>query len=101
VNERGKVMDVQGGQDKENQNVIVWNRHNGKNQQWDIVYADLPPPKIEFKPNQPFIIINQMAGKRLLTLDGQNFIIRTRNNSPEQLFKFDPSSRTIKMYANQ
>jgi len=76
VNERGQVFDVQGSKDQDGTNVIVWGRHNGKNQQWDIVYADLPPPKIDFKANKPFIIINQMAGKRLLTLTGKNFVIQ-------------------------
>jgi hypothetical protein len=101
VNERGQVLDVSGGADRENQNLIVWSRHNGKNQQWDIVYADQPEPKISFQPNKPFVIINQMAGKRLLTLQGKNFIVQQRNNSPEQLFKYDPVSSTVKLYANQ
>jgi hypothetical protein len=92
VNEKGKVFDVSGGQDRENQNVIVWGRHNGKNQQWDIIYADLPEPAIKFKADRPFILINQMSGKRLLTRSGSNFVIQRRNNSPEQLFKFDASS---------
>ena len=48
VNEKGKVLDVSGGKDKENQDVIVWNLHNGLNQQWDIVYSDLPEPPIGF-----------------------------------------------------
>jgi hypothetical protein len=42
-NEKGKVMDVHGGVDAENRNIIVWNRHKGLNQQWDIVYADEYP----------------------------------------------------------
>lgn len=100
INEKGKVMDVEGGRDAEGQNVIVWGRHNGKNQQWDIIYSDLPPPRVEFE-DRPFFIVNQMAGKRLLTLEGKNFVVRSRNNSPEQLFRFDSSSRTIKMFANQ
>jgi len=101
VNERGKVFDVYQGKDREGQNVIVWSRHNGLNQQWDISYADIPEPVVAFKPNQPFIIVNQMKGKRLLTLSEGNFVIQTRNNSPEQLFKYDPKSQTIVMYANQ
>lgn len=40
VNEKGKVLDVRGGQDLENQQVLVWNKHNGINQQWDILYVD-------------------------------------------------------------
>lgn len=42
-----------------------------------------------------------MKGKRLLTVSEGNFMIQTRNNSPEQLFKYDPKSQTIVMYANQ
>jgi hypothetical protein len=42
-----------------------------------------------------------MAGKRLLTINGSNFEVRSRNNSPDQVFMYDPVSSTIKMYANQ
>lgn len=40
-------MDVSGGVDTENRNVIMWNKHNGLNQQWDIIYVDemKPEPK--------------------------------------------------------
>jgi len=31
VNEKGKVMDVSGARDAENQNIHMWNRHNGLN----------------------------------------------------------------------
>jgi hypothetical protein len=81
--------------------VIVWNLHKGKNQQWDIVYADLPEPAIKFKPGKPFVLINQMAGKRLLTLNGSNFEVRSNNHSPEQLFMFDEATQTIRLFANQ
>ena len=40
VNERGKVLDVQGGVDSENRNVIVHPRHAGVNQHWEIMYVD-------------------------------------------------------------
>lgn len=101
VNEKGKVLDVKGGQDKEMNEVWVWGKHGGTNQKWDIIYMDMPEPKVEFKTDKPFIIVNQMKGKRLLTLSGTNFVIKNRENSPEQLFKFDMSSKTIKLYANQ
>jgi len=42
-----------------------------------------------------------MDGKRCLTLSGSNFVIQSRNNSPEQLFKYDPATKTIKMFSNQ
>jgi hypothetical protein len=41
INEKNnKVMDVSGGRDGENQNIIVWKKHGGLNQQWDLVYTD-------------------------------------------------------------
>jgi hypothetical protein len=43
VNERGKVMDIHGNVDAENRNIIVWNKHKGLNQQWDLIYADQMP----------------------------------------------------------
>lgn len=101
VNEKGKVLDVRSGKDRNNQDVIVYKLHNGLNQQWDVVYTDQPEPPVNFLPNKPFVLINQMAGKRLLTLSGANFVVQSRNNSPEQLFRFDPATKTIKMFSNQ
>jgi len=42
VNERGLVLDVQGGRDKQNQAVLVWKKHNGAHQKWraDYIGAD-------------------------------------------------------------
>jgi hypothetical protein len=38
--QNNKAFDVYGGQDKEGQDVIMWTKHTGKNQQWSIVYCD-------------------------------------------------------------
>jgi flagellar basal body rod protein FlgG len=40
VNEKGKVMDISGGLDRENQNVIVHSKHGKINQQFDVIYED-------------------------------------------------------------
>jgi hypothetical protein len=75
VNERGLVMDVHGGHDQENRNIIVWKRHKGLNQQWDIVYVDEAKPepkKGEMSPQwgfvveRPFYIVSQMKANRYL-----------------------------------
>jgi hypothetical protein len=53
VNERGKVMDVSSNRDVENQNIHMWNKHGGLNQQWDIIYANRwprDPKKGELNP---------------------------------------------------
>jgi len=46
VNEKGKVMDVSGGVDAENRNIIVHARHGKVNQRWKVVYVD------EYQENQ-------------------------------------------------
>jgi hypothetical protein len=43
INERGKAMDVHGNRDDENRNIIVWNKHGGLNQQWDVIYSNQWP----------------------------------------------------------
>jgi hypothetical protein len=40
VNEKGKVFDVSGGLDNENQNIIVHQKHGKPNQQFRVVYVD-------------------------------------------------------------
>jgi hypothetical protein len=71
INEKnGKAVDVAGGNDKENQNIQMWKRHEGLNQQWDIVYVkDMPEetkkgdvnPEFGFKVDTPFYIVSKMA----------------------------------------
>lgn len=39
VNERGLVLDVAGGQDRNGQNVNVWKPNNGLNQKWKVDYV--------------------------------------------------------------
>lgn len=81
-------MDLSGSRDEDDSRIVMWNLHNGKNQQWDIIYTDepVPVPEYKFKAGKPFVLVNQMSGKRLLTLNGDNFVVRSRNYSPEQLF---------------
>jgi len=76
INEKGKVLDVHSGLDHENRQVIVWNKHNGLNQQWDIVYVDEAKPepkkgqmspKWGFIVERPFYIVSEMKSNRHLT----------------------------------
>ena len=105
VNERGKVLDVHGGVDAENRNVIVWNRHNGLNQKWDIIYVDaMPrePRKGELNKDfglyvqRPFHIVSLMKSRRYLDLLNRNLVIKTPNGFKTQVFWFDQRSKTIK-----
>lgn len=45
MNSRGKVIEVAGGIDQENANIIVSTRTNKINQQWTIVYVDEDKPE--------------------------------------------------------
>lgn len=105
VNEKGKVFDVHGGQDTENRQVIVWNKHNGLNQQWDIIYVDSWKgwnKKGElnkffgFFVERPFYIVSEMSSHRYIDVIGSNTVIKTPNGFDSQKWFFDQKSRTIK-----
>ena len=73
-----KALDVSGGKDVEGQSVIVWNKHNGKNQQWRVVYVD-ESEKIVTKGlnadfgmhcNRPFYLRSRLPMKRVAECHG-------------------------------
>ena len=82
-------MDVHGGVDAENRQMIVWNKHGKINQQWDLVYADEwkgEPVKGELNERfglyveRDFYVISALPSGRYLDLiDNKNFAIKTRN----------------------
>lgn len=107
VNEKGKVLEVHDGQDLENRNVIVWNKHNGISQQWDIVYVDEQKPeptkgqnspKWGFIVERPFYIVSELKSNRHFTqLSSQQYaMIKTPNGNKSQKFYFDQKTRTIR-----
>ena len=94
----------------ENRQVIVWNKHNGINQQWNIVYVDEQKPeptkgqmspKWGFIVERPFYIVSEMKSNRVLTqlkTHADKFsIIKTPNGNDNQKFYFDQKTRTIRM----
>jgi len=98
-------MDIQGNYDAENRNVLMWNKHNGLNQQWDIVYVkDMPdePKKGEMnkdfnlKVDTSFHIISKMKGGRYLDILGRNLVIKVPNARKSQEFYFHQPSKTIR-----
>jgi len=96
VNARGVVLDVQGGKDREGQNVIVWKKHSGLNQKWKIVYKDADTVQNGLIPNKPFRIISKMKSGRVITRIGNNnVVIRNKNDREEQIFVFDSKTVTI------
>ena len=110
VNEHGKIMDVSGGVDAENRNIIMYKRHNGLNQQFDLIYVD----KYEDEPTKgqlnkeyglvverPFYIVSQMNSHRYLeVINNRNLVIKTANGNKGQVWWFDQKSKTIKTKLN-
>jgi hypothetical protein len=110
VNEKGKVMDVHGGADQENRDIIVWNKHGKINQQWDIVYSDEwpdEPKKGELNESyglyveRPFYVVSQLNSNRYLDLiNNRNFVIKTPNGRNTQVWYFHQQSLTIRTKLN-
>ena len=89
VNEHNKVMDVDGGYDNENRNIVANNKHGRINQQFDIIYADEwkgEPVKGEMNERfglyveRTFYIISALPDGRYLDLiNNRNMVIKTPN----------------------
>jgi len=103
-----KVLDVHGNRDVEGQNVIVWNRHNGANQRWRIIYVDSVNDKpgkglnkdFGFYASRPFYIRSKLPMQRFVeVVGGRNVVLKTfAKNRRAQQFIFDAKSKTIKSY---
>jgi hypothetical protein len=110
VNEKGKVMDVHGGVDAENRQMIVWNKHGKLNQQFDIIYVDeypKEPTKGELNKDfglyveRPFYIVSKLPSNRYLDLiNNRNMVIKTPNGRSTQTWWFDQKSLTIRTKLN-
>jgi hypothetical protein len=109
TNEKGKVMDVHGNRDEENRDIIVWKKHGGLNQQWDVIYADKwirDPVKGELNKKfglyveRDFYIVSRMRAGRYLDLIGRDFVIKTRNGRNTQKWYFHQKTLTIRSKSN-
>jgi hypothetical protein len=105
-------MDVHGNRDQENRDIIVWKKHGGLNQQWDLIYANeypKEPKKGQLNKDfgliveRDFFIVSHMRGGRYVDIvDGRKIVIKTRNGRRTQKWYFDQRSLTIKTrYNNQ
>jgi hypothetical protein len=98
VNEKGKVMDIHGGVDQENRQVIVWNKHGKIIQQFDIIYVDeypKEPKKGELNKDyglyveRDFYVVSEMSSHRYLDLiNNRNMVIKTPNARNTQRWYF-------------
>jgi hypothetical protein len=109
TNEKGKVMDIHGNKDEENRDIIVWKRHGGLNQQWDVIYANKwkgEPKKGELNKDfgmvveKDFFIVSRMPSRRYLDILGRNLVIKTKNGRNTQKWYFHQQSLTIRSRSN-
>jgi hypothetical protein len=98
VNEKGKILEVQGNLDQENRNIAVNTQKNQIHQQWDIVYADEwkgEPGKGDLNEKfglyveRDFHVVSQLSENRYLEIkDNRNFSIKTSNGRKQQVWYF-------------
>jgi hypothetical protein len=110
VNDKGKVIDVQGGKDGEQKNMIVWRKHGGLNQQFDLVYYEDwkgEPQKGELNEDfglyveRPFYVVSAMKEHRYLDLlNNRQMAIKTKNGRKSQIWYFHQQSLTIRTSVN-
>jgi hypothetical protein len=89
INEKGKVMDINGNVDAEQRNIEMHGKHGRINQQWDLVYADQwkgEPGKGELNEDfglyveRPFYIVSQLPAHRYLDIiDTKRVVIKVPN----------------------
>jgi len=102
----GLALDVTSGKDKEGQAVIVYKKHNGANQKWQVIYLDKakPVPKtglneeFGFHINRPFYFVSRLPMKRVIEAYGNSnlAIRRYRKNQKQQMWWFDSVSKTLR-----
>ena len=99
TNERGKVIEVSGGLDNENQNIVVNNRNGKVEQRWKVIYADEYPKepvkgelnkKFGLYVERPFYIVSALPSGRYLDLiNNRNMVIKVKNGRNTQQWYFD------------
>jgi hypothetical protein len=112
VNERGKVVAVQGGYDAENRNIVVENKNGKVHQRWRVIYVDeyeKEPTKGQLNKKfglyveRDFFIVSQLPDNRYLDLiNNRNMVIKIPNGRRTQRWYFHQQSLTIRTrYNNQ
>jgi hypothetical protein len=97
-------------EDDENSNIIVQNKNDKANQQWELVYADQypdQPVKGELNTDfglyveRDFFIVSEMNSNRYLDFaTASQLMIKTPNGRKSQVWYFDQRSLTIKTRYN-
>jgi hypothetical protein len=111
INEKGKVIAVQGGVDDENRNIVMENKNGKVHQRWKIVYVDeyegeptkgQMNSKFGFYVERDFHIVSALGKNKYLDLDNSNryAVIKTSNGRKQQVWYFDQRSLTVKTRYN-
>jgi hypothetical protein len=111
INEKGKVMSVDGGLDDENRNIVMETKNGKTQQRWKIVYVDEyegEPTKGQMNTkfgiyvDRDFHIVSAMKGNKYLDLDVSNryTVIKTSNGRKQQVWYFHQPSLTIRTRYN-
>jgi len=109
IRETSKTWDITGSKDADGTNVMVYNKHTGNNQKWEVIYVDedkKDPGKGELDEEsglyveRPFHIVTQMSSHRYIDLISNRLAIKTPNGRDSQVWYFDYKSRTIKTKTN-
>lgn len=103
------VLDVYQGKDKEGNMVTMYNRHNGANQKWKILYLDEkeedPSKGLDedsgLYRNRPFYLVSRLPKHRVLTckVRGTMGIQDKKKGNKKQEWYFDHLTRTVKSMA--
>jgi hypothetical protein len=102
-------MDISGGIDAENRNLVVHGRHGRINQQFDLIYAENwreDPKKGQLNRyfglyvERDFHIQSGLSAGRYIDILGRNLVIKTQNGRKTQVFYFHRQSRTIRSKNN-
>ena len=98
VNERGKVMAVDGGLDNENRNLVMEQKNGKVHQRWRVTYVDQyekEPTKGQLNKKfglyveRDFYVVTQLPSARYLDLiNNRNFVIKTQNGRKTQVWYF-------------
>lgn len=98
-------MDVQGGRDREMNNVQIWKKNGSKAQKWTIIYQDKADRRkskglnkhFGFEINRPFYIRSRMPMQRMVTSNGNNIYLSDyKEGNTAQQFYFDEKSKTLR-----
>jgi hypothetical protein len=101
-------LDVNGAKNHQNNHVIWYHCHNGKNQGWKIDRKGVTYPRQPLKDGVKFQLKSKMAGNKAVFwhehIGGGQYRLRIRNNNPSdnrQWFVFDHRTRSIRAWSDK